>query len=67
MLLALIFSAVIVPATAHAQDLREVHANDMLTNVDHSDHEAPIMMAICLAMRWCIIIAASHLPMRGMR
>lgn len=40
-LLALIFSAVIVPATAHAQDLSEVHANDMLTNVDHSDHETP--------------------------
>lgn len=40
-LLALIFSAVIVPATAHAQDLSEVHVSDMLASVDHSDHEAP--------------------------
>ena len=31
-LLALIFGAVIVPATAHAQDLTEIHASDMLAN-----------------------------------
>lgn len=38
-LFALIFGALVVPATSHAADMAEVHAGDILPVAEHVDHD----------------------------
>jgi hypothetical protein len=35
----LIFGVLVIPATAHAEDLAEVHTRDVLAILDHTDHD----------------------------
>lgn len=38
-LFALIFGAVVLPATSHAEDFNEIHASDILKIAEHNDHQ----------------------------